>query len=112
MKRLSQRNLALLFTSPCRLWFDVLNDDPLETWQTNVLGALHVLEALQSMDKPCVAVVITSDKSLHYLQWHAVMDFEDTVRMTAEWYRAYYQSPAQIAAYTVVAKQRSLAWAQ
>jgi len=63
---------------------------------------------------------LNCDKSLHYLQWHAVMGFEDTVRMTAEWYRAYYQQPAQIAlttnlqiaAYTAIAKQRGLAWAQ
>ncbi len=63
---------------------------------------------------------LNCDKSLHYLQWHAVMGFEDTVRMTAEWYRAYYQKPAhiatttkaQIAAYTEIAKQHGLAWAQ
>ncbi len=63
---------------------------------------------------------LNCDKSLHYLQWHAVMGFEDTVRMTAEWYRAYYQQPAhitqttnaQIATYTAIAKQYGLAWAQ
>ena len=63
---------------------------------------------------------LNCDKSLHYLQWHAVMGFEDTVRMTAEWYRAYYKQPAQIAlttdaqivAYTTIAKKDSLAWAQ
>ena len=63
---------------------------------------------------------LNCDKSLHYLQWYAVMGFEDTVRMTAEWYRAYYQQSAQIfsttnaqiAAYTAIAKQHGLAWAQ
>ena len=63
---------------------------------------------------------LNCDKSLHYLQWHAAMSFEDTVRITAEWYRAYYQQPtqissttnAQIAAYTAIAKQHGLAWAQ
>lgn len=63
---------------------------------------------------------LNCDKSLHYLRWHAVMGFEDTVRMTTEWYRAYYQQPArigattdaQIAAYTAIAKQHGLAWAQ
>ena len=63
---------------------------------------------------------LNCDKALHYLQWRAVMGFEDTVRMTAEWYRAYYQQPAQIAevsnnqiaAYTAIAKQHGLAWAQ
>ena len=63
---------------------------------------------------------LNCDKSLHYLQWHAVLGFEDTVRMTAEWYRSYYQQPTQIAtvtdeqiaAYAELAKQQGLPWAQ
>jgi CDP-glucose 4,6-dehydratase len=63
---------------------------------------------------------LNCDKSLHYLRWHAVMGFQNTVQMTAEWYRAYYQKPAtitkitneQIAAYTMIAKKHGLAWAQ
>jgi CDP-glucose 4,6-dehydratase len=63
---------------------------------------------------------LNCDKSLHYLKWHAVMGFEDTVRMTAEWYCAYYEKPAlisqitnaQIAAYTAMAKKSGLVWAQ
>lgn len=63
---------------------------------------------------------LNCDKALHYLRWRAVMGFEDTVRMTAEWYGTYYQQPAQIAAttrsqieaYTAIAKQQGLAWAQ
>jgi CDP-glucose 4,6-dehydratase len=63
---------------------------------------------------------LNCDKALHYLQWHAVMGFEDTVMMTAEWYRAFYHQPTQIAAltntqiatYTAIAKQQGLGWAQ
>jgi CDP-glucose 4,6-dehydratase len=63
---------------------------------------------------------LNCDKALHQLQWRAVMDFEDTVRMTAEWYKAYYKQPtsiaattdAQISAYTAIARQQGLAWAQ
>lgn len=62
---------------------------------------------------------LNCDKALHYLHWHAVMGFEDTVRMTADWYRGYYKEPdriasttdAQIAAYTVIAQKCSLEWA-
>jgi CDP-glucose 4,6-dehydratase len=62
---------------------------------------------------------LNCDKALHVLHWHAVMGFEDTVRMTAEWYRAYYQQPeqiatmtdAQITAYTAIARQQGLEWA-
>lgn len=63
---------------------------------------------------------LNCDKALYYLNWHAVMGFEDTVRMTAEWYRAYYQETkqvasttnAQISAYTAIARQQGLEWAQ
>lgn len=63
---------------------------------------------------------LNCDKALHHLHWHAVMGFEDTVRMTAEWYKAFYRQPAQIAvvtrnqiaAYTAFAKQQGLAWAR
>ncbi len=44
-------------------------DDPLETWETNVLGTLHVLEALRKLDKPCSAVIITSDKCYDNVEW-------------------------------------------
>ena len=63
---------------------------------------------------------LNCDKALHFLQWYAVMGFEDTVRMTAEWYRAYYNkmekialvTNSQISAYTLIAQQRGLNWAQ
>ena len=43
---------------------------------------------------------LNCDKALHELHWHAVMGFEDTVEMTTEWYRAYYQETEQIATIT------------
>lgn len=63
---------------------------------------------------------LNCDKALHYLHWRAVMGFEDTVRMTAEWYRSYYQQPeniatttqSQIETYTSLAKQQGLMWAE
>jgi CDP-glucose 4,6-dehydratase len=42
---------------------------PVETWQTNVLGTLHVLEALRKLTQPCVAVIITSDKCYDNVEW-------------------------------------------
>jgi CDP-glucose 4,6-dehydratase len=35
---------------------------PVETYETNVNGTLHVLEALRSLSHPCTAVFITTDK--------------------------------------------------
>lgn len=62
---------------------------------------------------------LNCDKALHYLQWHAVMGFEETVRATAQWYRAYYQQPdtvaattrMQIVAYTELARLQGMPWA-
>jgi CDP-glucose 4,6-dehydratase len=62
---------------------------------------------------------LNCDKALHRLQWYAIMGFEDTVRMTAQWYGAYYRDPSQIAQVTTsqiadyceMAQRRGVAWA-
>ncbi|NCI49093.1 CDP-glucose 4,6-dehydratase [Sediminibacterium roseum] len=43
--------------------------NPAETWDTNVMGTLHVMEALRKLDKKCVAVMITSDKCYDNVEW-------------------------------------------
>lgn len=43
--------------------------DPVETWQTNAMGTINVLEALRGLQKPCVAVLITSDKCYDNVEW-------------------------------------------
>lgn len=43
--------------------------DPVATWETNVLGTLHVLEALRKVDNTCTAVLITSDKCYDNVEW-------------------------------------------
>ena len=35
---------------------------PVETYETNVMGTIHVLEALRHLKKPCASVIITTDK--------------------------------------------------
>lgn len=63
---------------------------------------------------------LNCDKALHYLHWNAVMGFEDTVGMTAEWYKSYYQASTdilditkmQIEAYSEIAKNQGLQWAK
>ena len=35
---------------------------PVETYQTNVMGTIHVLEALRAQEAPCAAVIVTTDK--------------------------------------------------
>lgn len=44
-------------------------EDPVETWSTNVMGTLHVLEAARSLAQPCALVVITTDKVYENREW-------------------------------------------
>lgn len=36
--------------------------DPIDTWQTNTMGTINVLETLKSFKHNCVVIIITSDK--------------------------------------------------
>lgn len=36
--------------------------EPVETFATNVMGTVHVLEALRELARPCTVVIVTSDK--------------------------------------------------
>lgn len=64
---------------------------------------------------------LNCDKALFDLKWLPTLKFEETVRMTVEWYKSYYQNPQysmyeftlrQIEEYTALAQQRSIGWAQ
>ena len=62
---------------------------------------------------------LNCDKALALLNWHAVMPFEETVKLTAQWYRNFYKKErpiidftnAQIDYYCTQAKNQGLAWA-
>lgn len=43
--------------------------DPEETWSTNLMGTINVLESLRFLDHPCSAVLITSDKCYENVEW-------------------------------------------
>jgi len=42
---------------------------PVETYATNVMGSIHVLEALRTLQKPCAAVFVTTDKCYENREW-------------------------------------------
>ena len=44
-------------------------EEPALTWATNVLGTVHVLEALRELQKQCCAVFVTSDKCYENKEW-------------------------------------------
>jgi CDP-glucose 4,6-dehydratase len=43
--------------------------EPAVTWATNVMGTIHLLEALRCMEEPCTAVLITTDKVYRNNEW-------------------------------------------
>ena len=62
---------------------------------------------------------LNCDKALHDLDWQPTLLFEETVRMTVEWYKAFYQGEVksmleptleQIKEYIRLAENRQLAW--
>ena len=63
---------------------------------------------------------LNCDKALFDLSWQPTLQFNETVRMTVEWYKGYYQevgnsmhklTMAQISEYTQYATDRKLEWA-
>ena len=43
--------------------------NPVETFAVNLMGTVHVLEALRTMSHPCAAVFITTDKCYENREW-------------------------------------------
>jgi CDP-glucose 4,6-dehydratase len=68
--------------------------------------------------KEATLLKLSCDKALHLIGWHPVLAFDDTVRLTAEWYKAYYgghrdmfgYSLAQIEYYSSEASRQRLSW--
>lgn len=42
---------------------------PVETYATNVMGTIHVLEAARSLTRPCALVCVTTDKCYENKEW-------------------------------------------
>ena len=44
-------------------------EEPIQTWQTNVLGSINLLESLKTIKKTCAVVMITTDKVYKNNEW-------------------------------------------
>ena len=79
-----------------------------------------VQQDIESSKSESTLLKLSCEKSYQLLQWHAVLDFSETVRMTGEWYHAFYFKESsntiseltckQIEAFTKIATQSNLAW--
>jgi CDP-glucose 4,6-dehydratase len=54
-------------------------EDPIETYSTNVMGTVHLLEALRQLRRPCAVVNVTSDKCYENREW--VWGYRENDRM-------------------------------
>ncbi|MDA0576811.1 MAG: CDP-glucose 4,6-dehydratase [Verrucomicrobia bacterium] len=51
--------------------------EPVETYATNVMGTVHVLDALRGLKRPCAAVLVTTDKCYENREWRRGYHEED-----------------------------------
>lgn len=93
----------------------------IEAMQQHWPGAAHVINANAQPDDRTEAglLKLNCDKALAVLQWRTTLDFAETVRLTVDWYRRFYQCSGepmldvtlgQIRDYVATARQRDLAW--
>jgi CDP-glucose 4,6-dehydratase len=54
-------------------------EQPLDTYATNVLGTLHVMEALRELQHTCGAVLVTTDKCYENREWEHGYREEDVL---------------------------------
>jgi CDP-glucose 4,6-dehydratase len=54
-------------------------DDPIETYSSNVMGTVHLFEAVRQLKHRCVIVNVTSDKCYHNREW--VWGYRENERM-------------------------------
>ena len=44
-------------------------EDPIETYSSNVMGSVNLLEAVRQVGQPCAVVIVTSDKCYENREW-------------------------------------------
>lgn len=52
---------------------------PIETFDINLMGSIHVMDALRQLEKPCTAIMITTDKCYENREWLHSYREEDAV---------------------------------
>ena len=43
-------------------------DNPIKTWNSNLIGSLNLLESIRELKKNCVVIIITSDKCYYNVE--------------------------------------------
>jgi CDP-glucose 4,6-dehydratase len=93
-----------------------LTNEFLKWWEG---GGYRIREGAAAGKKESTLLKLDCDKALRYLNWKAVLAFDETAKMTALWYRRCYEGAAnmhgftvgQIGEYSELAARRGLPWA-
>ncbi|HUJ76296.1 MAG TPA: CDP-glucose 4,6-dehydratase [bacterium] len=94
---------------------------PVETFATNVLGTVHILEAVRRAAIPCVVVIVTSDKCYDNREWDWPYRENDPLGgydpyssskgcaelVTAAYRRSYFSAPLPAGGSVAVASARA-----
>lgn len=102
---LANQTVEQLISGLARHW-------PGSDWKVDQTGA--------SAQKESTLLKLCSDKAFNLLNWRVILSFEETVAMTMEWYRKYYEqgkdhmprlTDIQTDAYSAKASAEGLPWA-
>ena len=76
-----------------------------------------IQDTYPSSIKESMLLKLNCDKAFHNLRWRPVLTFEETVKMTVDWYKAYYNdkniynySIKQIIDYVALANEKDIDW--
>ena len=94
----------------------VLIDEFKKTWH----GEYKATGPAGGAKKESNLLKLNCDKALHRLDWHPTLDFEEAVRMTAQWYGQYYGGKGgmhalcieQIKGYVETARLKGIRWTE
>ncbi len=93
----------------------------LETMATRWPGInWNVPEGFEKGGREATLLKLSCDKVLSHLNWHAVLQFPETVALTIDWYRNWHQGQDNIYTYSIeqienycqLAQTRELSWVQ
>ncbi len=89
-------------------------EDPAGTFATNVMGTVHLLEAVRAAGRPCAVVVVTSDKCYENVGWEHGYRETDALgghdpysaskacaELVAQSYRRSFFAPARLSSHGV-----------
>ena len=73
---------------------------------------------LNTINYESLLLRLNCDKANSLLKWNSAMNFNETVKMTIEWYKNFYNKDIilkdftikQIESYTLIAQDKNLSW--